>query len=192
MLAQVLLLELGEVRLVSSKFGDAWPFIRSRSASNLEYFRELVFLIFAREQWSFGYDLCEDASHRPDVDRGVVVLGAHEDIWSSVPKGDYLMGEVFHRNSKGTSQPEICQLQNTLAIDEQVLRLQISMEYLVLVALGSSVEQLIQERFDLFLRKGSFVVVKQLLQILIEEFEDERELFVGVQHVDQSDDVWVL
>ena len=66
------------------------------------------------------------------------------------------------------------------------------MEYLVLVALGSSVEQLIQERFDLFLRKGSFVVVKQLLQILIEEFEDERELFVGVQHVDQSDDVWVL
>ena len=62
----------------------------------------------------------------------------------------------------------------------------------MLVALGSSVEQLIQERFDLFLRKGSFVVVKQLLQILIEEFEDERELFVGVQHVDQSDDVWVL
>ena len=52
------------------------------------------------------------------------------------------------------------------------MRLQISMEYLVLVALGSSVEQLIQERFDLFLRKGSFVVVKQLLQILIEEFEE--------------------
>lgn len=56
------------------------------------------------------------------------------------------MREVLDRNSEGTGQTKISELEDILPIDEQVLWLQVSVEDLMLVALGCSVQELVQER----------------------------------------------
>ena len=46
---------------------------------------ELVEVVFAGEDWSVGQHLCQDAAHRPHVNRLVVALGVDHDLWCSVP-----------------------------------------------------------------------------------------------------------
>lgn len=63
-------------------------------------------------------NLCEDAADRPDIDRCRVVLGAEENVGSTVPKSDDLVSEVFDRDAEGTGKAKICQLEQTLSIDK--------------------------------------------------------------------------
>ena len=44
------------------------------------------------EEGPLHHELGKDASNRPDVNRGRVVLGAQEDLGSAVPQGDNLQG----------------------------------------------------------------------------------------------------
>ena len=45
---------------------------------------------------------------------------------------------------------------------------------------------------DLVLGQLAGCTVEELLEVLVEELEDERQLFVGVEDVDQADDIRVL
>ena len=143
--AQVLLLILREVGLVLRQLRDAGPLVSSRGASDLKDFKKLVILVAAWEEWLLSDDLCEDAADGPDVDRGVVVLGTHEDVGGSVPQGHHFVREVLYRNTEGTGQTEIGELQHVLPVDQQVLWFQVSVQHLVLVALRCSVQELVQE-----------------------------------------------
>lgn len=46
--------------------------------------------------------------------------------------------------------------------------------------------------FDLEVIEGSLASIEQLLQVLIQIFEDKCEFAVSVQHIYESHDVWVL
>ena len=143
---QIFLLELREVRSVALQVLDAGPLIRRRCSHDLENLDELIFLVLAREQGLPGHNLSEDAANRPNVDRRVVVLRAHENVRSAIPQRHNLVRKVLDWDAEGASQTEIRQLKNVVFVDEQILRLQISVEHLVLVALGGAGQQLIQVR----------------------------------------------
>ena len=54
------------------------------------------------------------------------------------------MSEVFNGDAESAGKTEICQLQQTFSVNEQVLRLQVSVEHFVSVALFDTVQKLIQ------------------------------------------------
>ena len=74
--------------------------------------------------------------------RGDVRQSSRAEILSSVA---HLVRESVHRDTKRPRQTEVTQLELALAIDEQVLWLEISMEDLVLVTKGGPLEELVHE-----------------------------------------------
>lgn len=72
------------------------------------------------------------------------------------------------------------------------MRFQVPVQHLVLVAFGCTVEELVQKGLNLVLGQVAGRVVEELLEVLVEEFEDEGQLFVGVEDVHQSHDIRVL
>ena len=191
-LAEVLLLVNVEVGLVSLQLCDPGPLVGSWGTSDAKDFVKLIVLVLSREQRPLGHDFCEDAPDRPNVDGSVVVFRAHQDIGSSIPKSDDLVCEVLDGNSERTRQTEIGELENSFLVDEEVLGLEVSMKDFVLVALGDSVEQLVEIGFDLVFHQQALGLVEKLLEVLVEEFEHKGELLVGVEHINQPDNIWML
>jgi len=122
------------------------------------------------------------------------------------------VGVGAQRNAKGTSETEIGELQVAVAVDEQVLRLQVAVEHSVAVAVANALAQLAHELLDDGVAKSQPVqrlasTLRQrltaaavanwerlhvLLQIEIEELEDQVELVaIGVDNVEQLHDVRV-
>jgi len=102
------------------------------------------------------------------------------------------MSEVLDRNAKGACESKISQLKHSFTINQEVLRFKITMKDLMFVALCSSVEELIQKGHDLVLGHLTLVVIQKFLEVLIKEFENKREFFVGVQHVYEFNNVRML
>ena len=102
------------------------PFIRNWSSSDLENLQQLVLFIFSREQRSLGDYFCKNTSYWPNIDRSVVILWSHQNIWCSIPKSDHLMSEVFDWDTKSSSKTKISKLKDVFSIDKQILRLKIS------------------------------------------------------------------
>lgn len=122
------------------------------------------------------------------------------------------MGVGAKRDSEGTSKTEIGQLQVTLAINEQVLRLQITVEDTVTVAVADTLAQLAHELLDDCVAKTQAVEIGTstlgkglaattvsdgerlhvLLQVAVEELEDEVQLVtVGMDNVEQAHNVGI-
>ena len=76
------------------------------------------------------------------------------------------MSKVLHGDTEGASKTEIGQFEDTLSVDEQVLRLEITMEDLVLVTLGNTIQQLVQERLQI---KNKGLVNKPITGIRLTE-----------------------
>lgn len=85
------------------QFFVARPVILIRRAPNLEYFLQLLTFVLSRKQGLTVDNLGENAANRPNINRGTVVLTAHQNVGGAIPKSDHLMSEVFHRDSKSTS-----------------------------------------------------------------------------------------
>ena len=62
----------------------------------------------------------------------------------------------------------------------------------MLVTFLDSIQKLVEVLLNLEIVQRSLASVKKLLQILIEEFENQCQFSVGMQHVDEANDVWVL
>ena len=128
---------------MQGQFCEARPLVQVRGASDLKDLRQLVTVVYTSEKRLSVYDFSKDASDGPYIYRRGVVLGTKEDVRGTVPQSDDLVREVLHWDAKGASQTEISQFQKALAIDEQILRLQISMQHLVSMALLYSIQQLV-------------------------------------------------
>lgn len=79
---------------------------------------------------------------------GVDVLASKKHIRRTVPQSDNLMCETAHWDTERASQTEISQLQLTLVVDEQILRLQVSVKDFVAVTKRHTIKQLVQERLQ--------------------------------------------
>lgn len=109
MLWYIFFLVLWEIGFISTKFCDASPLIWGGSTSDLKDLIQLVFLVFALEQWALGHNFSEDAANWPYINRGVVIFWTHQNVGGSVPERHHLVGEVFHRDAKGPGEAEICE-----------------------------------------------------------------------------------
>ena len=91
-------------------------------------------MILTLEEGLLGGHLREDAADTPDVDGTRILVGAQEDLGGAVPEGHYLVGVHAHGDAKGAGQAEVGDLDRTVLVDQQVLRLQIPVEDPPLVA----------------------------------------------------------
>ena len=108
----------GEIVAVALELGDASPLVCCWRAHNLEDFQQLILFVLAGEEGLLRNELGENAPNGPHVDAGVVVLGAHEDVWRSVPEGDDLMREVLDWNAECSRQAKVSKLQNASGVDQ--------------------------------------------------------------------------
>lgn len=103
------------------------------------------------------------------------------------------MSVVLNRDSEGSRQSKICKLKNAILGDEEVLRLQVSVKNPVLVTMSNPVQKLVQKRFHCCHVEAVFWrIVKQLLQILVQEFKDKSKLLISVNHIVKLHNVFVL
>ena len=67
--------------------------------------------------------LCKHAAAGPDVDAAAVLSVAHKELGRSVPPGGHVLAVLGPRGQQGARKPEIAQLEDAGAGDEQVFRL---------------------------------------------------------------------
>ena len=195
-----------------------------------EDLEDLVNLRVTREERLARAHLSEDATDRPHVNTSRVLSPTKQNLWRAVPECDdlyaasvgvpsrvvrdaHLMGICPEWHTKSTSKTEICQLEVTVLVDQQVLRLQVTMQNSVGMAVAHALAQLHHEPLDhrrihdQLLACQSRTLWKSLstpaiadrqrfhvlLEIEVEEFEYEVELVaVGVHDVQQADNVGVV
>ena len=125
---------------------------RSEDAEDLE---DLVDLTVTHEKRPLLQHLGKDATRAPDVDAERVVLRTKQDLGASVPEGDDLVSVCLDRESEGSGQAEIGELDClAVAANEQVLWLQVSVENPVRMQENERLQNLIQEALALGVREG--------------------------------------
>jgi hypothetical protein len=158
---------LGETGLEVGEARDSGPVFLSRSSEDAEDLEDFVDFRVAREQRLACGHLGEDAADGPHVDACAVLASAEEDFGCAVPESDDLRGVSFdvseaedvgrdsylvsvgaQRDTKGSSQTKIGELEVALLVDEQVLRLQVAVQDAVRVAVADAGAQLVHELLD--------------------------------------------
>lgn len=78
------------------------------------------------------------------------MLGGEKDLGTTVPEGDHLVCVCFYWESKGSRQTEVRQLYYlAIRADQQILRLQIPMEYPIGMQEDQRLQDLEQETLAL-------------------------------------------
>lgn len=90
------------------------------------------------------------------------------------------MSVGLHWETESASKPEVCQLDVAMLVNEEVLRLQISVHDSVRVAVGRRLQDLIGEGLDLMGRQRPAYLAHVLLEIVVAVLEDEVELVLAV------------
>ena len=80
--------------------------------------------------------------------------------------------------TEGSSQTEICQLNISMLINQEVLRLQITMHHSMSVAIGCSLEDLISETLDFLGWERSTDLPHVLFEVIVTILEDQIELIL--------------
>lgn len=89
-------------------------------------------------------ELGEDAADGPDVDRGGVVLGAEEHLRCAIPQGDHLVRVGANGDGERAGQAKVRELEDTGAVDQQVLGLEVAVHDAMRVAVGDAADELVQ------------------------------------------------
>ena len=105
-----------------------------------------------------------------------------------------LVGVGANGDAKGACEAEISEFEVAIAVDEEVLGLQIAVEHAVGVAKCDAAQHLVQERLDLHggQASGCLVLVHVLLEVVLQEFEHKVKFLFAVDNVLQPHDVLVL
>mmetsp|Transcript_12949 Transcript_12949/g.19116 ORF Transcript_12949/g.19116 Transcript_12949/m.19116 type:complete len:90 (-) Transcript_12949:280-549(-) len=73
-------------------------------------------------------------------------MGAEQYFRCAVPQGDHLISECDIWNGRNTSKPKVSYFKSPPAINEEVMRLQISMKNAMTVAVGDPKQKLVHIR----------------------------------------------
>ena len=142
-------LPLGETALEVWERLDARPVGLSGSTQDAEDLEDFIDLGVAGEERLAGGHLGEDAADGPHVDTSGVLATTEKDLRCAVPESDDFVCVGTERDTECAGQTEISQLQVALLVDEQVLRLEITVQDAVGVAVAGSFEELEREFLDL-------------------------------------------
>lgn len=110
------------------------PVVLVRCTKNFEYFEDLVNFAVTHEERLPLHHLSENTSRRPQINTQCIRFLAKKNLRTPVPKSNYFVRVSLNRKTKSAGKSEVSQF-NVLAtcVDQQVLRLQISVENAVLV-----------------------------------------------------------
>lgn len=122
---------------------NSWPIVAIGCADYLKDAFEFITFLLPGKQWLHVDHLRKNTSNRPNIDRTRVLLWPQKHIRRSVPKRHNLMRKSFDRNPRGPSQPKICNLQHIVLGDQQILRLEIPMQYFFLMTMSDASDKLI-------------------------------------------------
>ena len=93
----------------------------------------------------------------------------------------------FDGQTKGSCEAEVSQLYDSPSrVNEQVLRLEISVEYSVGVEIDQRLQDLVEEALHLTWRQRSSLCLQILLQIKFKVLKDEIKRFFRVQYFLES------
>ena len=102
----------------------------------MEDLEDLVNLRIPTEQNPLVCNFIKNTPHRPDIHSWVVNLSPEQDLWSSVPQGNNLMGVLLDWVVISSGKSKICQfyVQPILSVDQNILRFDVSVDDSVGVA----------------------------------------------------------
>mmetsp|Transcript_25471 Transcript_25471/g.78404 ORF Transcript_25471/g.78404 Transcript_25471/m.78404 type:complete len:353 (-) Transcript_25471:83-1141(-) len=182
--------EVGEAR-------DAGPRGLVGRAEDAEDSEQLVDFGIAREERATRSHFSEDAADGPEVDRRGVVLAAEQDLGGAVPERDDFVGVgALARGREGAGEAEVGEFEGAVAtIEEEILRLEVSVEDASLVAIRDAAEHLEEKAHGLRRLQAAPRLparrVHVMLEILVQELEGQVQLGVRVHDVVQRHDVRV-
>lgn len=191
---QVLLFPLGEGLLVVAHVLDLGPHLLGGRAEHLEDLEDLVDLRVAGEQGLALRHFGENAPDGPHVDARGVLLAAQEDLRRPVPERDHLVRVRPERHAERPGKPEVGDLQVPLLVDQQVLRLEVSVQHPVRVAVVDALHELHHELLHHVLAHALALWnrLHVLLEVHVEKLKHQVDLVrVRVHNVVERNDVVV-
>ena len=178
-----------------------------------EDLEDLVNFRVTSEQRLARAHFSEDAANGPHINTGRVLATTEQNLRGAVPQRNDLVGVGAEGHTKGSRESEISKLEVTVAVDKEILGLQIAMQHAVAVAVANTLAQLAHEL--LYHRvpeaeaaePGAGALGERLaapavadwegfhvfLQVEVEELHDEVQFVaIGVHNVEEADDVGVV
>lgn len=169
------------------------PVLLVRRSEHLKDLVQLVDLAVAREQRSLVRHLAEDAPDAPHVHGRAVVLAPKQNLRCAVPQRDHLVRVSADGDAKCARKAKVRELQCVvIAIDEEVLRLQVAMEHAVAVAVRDAEQELLQVALHTPWCELARVVVHVPLQVEVEVLKHEVQRAVVVHDILELHNVGVL
>eukprot|EP00618_Florenciella_parvula_P002231 CAMPEP_0119499670 /NCGR_PEP_ID=MMETSP1344-20130328/22058_1 /TAXON_ID=236787 /ORGANISM="Florenciella parvula, Strain CCMP2471" /LENGTH=289 /DNA_ID=CAMNT_0007535685 /DNA_START=389 /DNA_END=1256 /DNA_ORIENTATION=+ len=183
---------LRERRVPVLQRGAARPRVLSRCAEQTEDLVDLINLAVTREHRPLAHHLDKDRAHSPHIDRRRVGGRAEEDLGRTVPEGHHLVSERADRRAERARQPEVGELEGAIRLDEEVLRLEVTVHDTTGVAEREAAEDLVRERLGLLEADVALDRVEVALEVLVKELEDQVQTARLLHDVAERDDVRVL
>lgn len=105
------------------------------------------------EQNATAQELAENATNRPNINRGRVMSRTHQDFRCSIVLRNHFLSHVFWLvRFLDACQAEIANLQHAIAVHEQVARLDVAMQNACWVQILETTKNLIEKHFDVISR----------------------------------------
>jgi hypothetical protein len=161
------------------------------STEEFEDLEELTDFGVTTEEDLAASEFSHDATDRPQINSGAVVLLTKEDFRGAVPEGDDFVSVGVHGDLEGASKAEVSDLEGVVVLEEDVGRLQIAVNDAVTVTEVEAFEELGHEDLESATNEG-LGAVESLLEILVNVFEDEEELGTVADDVEEIDDIAVV
>ena len=151
---------------------------------------DLICLIVTGKERPHEVELGHNSTKGKDVHWTVIICRAKEDFWCPVPTRADIICERRARPNL-PRQAEVSNLHG-VALDEQVLGLQVSVEKTVLVHVGEAQHRLKHDANDLLFWKLLRPVFHKLVNVLLHVLEDEVQVVVDTDDLLQFDDLRVV
>ena len=149
----------------------------------LENLKYLIDLRIPHKERPLLDQLNKDATNRPHVHTERVLLLPQQDLRSPVPERFHLMGKRLDRDGESPCQAKVTDLDVSLAVDEEVLWLEVTVDDALGVAVVDSTEKLVDHFLDLGLGHCFFVASHVFLQVVLDIFKNEVEfLLIWLEH----------
>lgn len=87
----------------------------------------------------------KDTTHTPHVNLCIVAVITHDNIGRTVPQRDNLVRVGGDGHAVTTSEAKVSELELTVHVNQQILRLEIAVEDVVVMAKGETLQQLVHK-----------------------------------------------
>lgn len=153
----------------------------------------MIYFAISGEEGSLLSHFGENAPGGPQVDAEGVVFLRKEDLRAPIPKRNDLVRVGFYRHAECSGEAEVSELDRLpILTDQQVLRLQVPVEYPVRVEEHEGLQDLVRETLRLLRWQSRPLLLHILLEVILEVLEHQVELLLRKQHFLELYDVRVF